>query len=69
MCKALLRIVEATCITCAKFEKVTHEYFTILGIQESIRDILINLKEIVLKSKVIIAKLKKHFYLFLDPKR
>nr|AND48301.1 alpha subunit of RNA polymerase [Eosphagnum rigescens] len=48
--RALLGGVEGTCITHAKFEKVTHEYSTILGIQESVHDILINLKEIILKS-------------------
>ncbi len=43
--------VEKTCITCAKSEKITHEYSTILGIKKLMRNILINLKKIVLKSK------------------
>nr|YP_009531731.1 alpha subunit of RNA polymerase [Leiosporoceros dussii]AXZ70934.1 alpha subunit of RNA polymerase [Leiosporoceros dussii] len=48
--RALLGEIEGTSITYAKFERVTHEYSTIIGIQESVHDISINLKEIVLKS-------------------
>lgn len=50
MRRALLGEIEGTCITRAKFEKVPHEYFTIVGIKESVHEILINLKEIVLRS-------------------
>eukprot|EP00246_Nothoceros_aenigmaticus_P004782 TRINITY_DN1647_c0_g1_i1.p1 TRINITY_DN1647_c0_g1~~TRINITY_DN1647_c0_g1_i1.p1 ORF type:complete len:358 (-),score=18.50 TRINITY_DN1647_c0_g1_i1:405-1478(-) len=50
MRRALLGEVEGTCITYAKIERVTHEYSTMMGIQESVHDILINLKQIVLKS-------------------
>nr|YP_010518778.1 DNA-directed RNA polymerase alpha chain [Smilax weniae]UXO94392.1 DNA-directed RNA polymerase alpha chain [Smilax weniae] len=50
MRRALLGEIEGTCITCAKSEKVPHEYFTIVGIKESVHEILINLKEIVLRS-------------------
>nr|UXO94219.1 RNA polymerase alpha subunit [Smilax riparia] len=50
MRRALLGEIEGTCITRAKSEKVPHEYFTIVGIKESIHEILINLKEIVLRS-------------------
>nr|YP_009407359.1 RNA polymerase alpha subunit [Aldrovanda vesiculosa]ASA46317.1 RNA polymerase alpha subunit [Aldrovanda vesiculosa]QBC71195.1 RNA polymerase alpha subunit [Aldrovanda vesiculosa] len=52
MRRALLGEIEGTCITRAKFEKITHEYSTIIGIQESIQEILINLKEIVLRSNL-----------------
>nr|YP_010234068.1 RNA polymerase alpha subunit [Coriaria nepalensis]QTA71779.1 RNA polymerase alpha subunit [Coriaria nepalensis] len=48
--KALLGEIEGTCITRAKSEKIPHEYSTIGGIQESVHEILMNLKEIVLKS-------------------
>nr|YP_009863086.1 RNA polymerase alpha subunit [Anthoceros agrestis]QKD76541.1 RNA polymerase alpha subunit [Anthoceros agrestis] len=48
--RASLGEIEGTCITYVKFEKVTHEYSTIMGIQESVHDISINLKEIVPKS-------------------
>nr|YP_010624419.1 RNA polymerase alpha subunit [Smilax gaudichaudiana]WBF98619.1 RNA polymerase alpha subunit [Smilax goeringii]WBF99049.1 RNA polymerase alpha subunit [Smilax gaudichaudiana] len=50
MRRALLGEMEGTCITRAKSEKVPHEYFTIVGIKESVHEILINLKEIVLRS-------------------
>jgi DNA-directed RNA polymerase alpha subunit len=68
MLRALLGRIEETCITRAKSEKMMHEYSTILGIQESVRDILINLKEIVLKSKSNSCETQKTF-LSLDPKR
>nr|YP_009562333.1 RNA polymerase a-subunit [Trichomanes trollii]QAV57690.1 RNA polymerase a-subunit [Trichomanes trollii] len=50
MRRSLLSEVEGTSITSARFERVRHEYSTITGIQETIHDILINLKEIVLRS-------------------
>nr|YP_010987225.1 RNA polymerase alpha subunit [Krascheninnikovia ceratoides]WOL38682.1 RNA polymerase alpha subunit [Krascheninnikovia ceratoides] len=52
MRRALLGEIEATCITRAKSEKIPHEYSTILGIQESVHGILMNLKEIVLRSNL-----------------
>nr|QWY89415.1 RNA polymerase alpha subunit [Gambeya gigantea]QWY89500.1 RNA polymerase alpha subunit [Gambeya lacourtiana] len=52
MRRALLGEIEGTCITRAKFEKIPHEYSTILGIQESVHEILMNLKEIVLRSNL-----------------
>nr|YP_009695936.1 RpoA [Hydrostachys goudotiana]QEJ82659.1 RpoA [Hydrostachys goudotiana] len=52
MRRALLGEIEETCITCAKFEKIPHEYSTIVGIQESVHEILMNLKEIVLRSNL-----------------
>nr|QYB22085.1 RNA polymerase alpha subunit [Phyllocladus trichomanoides]BBF91099.1 RNA polymerase alpha chain [Phyllocladus aspleniifolius] len=50
MRRALLGEVEGTCITRAKFQNITHEYSAIMGIEESVYDILMNLKEIVLRS-------------------
>nr|YP_010119766.1 RNA polymerase alpha subunit [Hemsleya zhejiangensis]QRC26953.1 RNA polymerase alpha subunit [Hemsleya zhejiangensis] len=50
--KALLGEIEGTCITRAKSEKIPHEYSTIVGIQESVHEILMNLKEIVLRSNL-----------------
>nr|QOE56514.1 RNA polymerase alpha subunit [Zelkova serrata] len=50
MRRALLGEIEGTCITRAKSEKIPHEYSTIIGIQESVHEILMNLKEIVLRS-------------------
>ncbi|KAK1367515.1 DNA-directed RNA polymerase subunit alpha [Heracleum sosnowskyi] len=52
MCRALLGEIEGTCITRAKSEKIPHEYSTLVGIQESVHDILMNLKEIVLRSNL-----------------
>nr|QWK48243.1 RNA polymerase alpha subunit [Ulmus alata] len=50
MRRALLGEIEGTCITRAKSDKIPHEYSTIIGIQESVHEILMNLKEIVLRS-------------------
>nr|YP_008994513.1 RNA polymerase alpha subunit [Hypseocharis bilobata]AGV02941.1 RNA polymerase alpha subunit [Hypseocharis bilobata]AKF43070.1 RNA polymerase alpha subunit [Hypseocharis bilobata] len=52
MRRALLGEIEGTCITRATFEKIPHEYTTIAGIQESVYEILINLKEIILRSNL-----------------
>nr|YP_009259819.1 RNA polymerase alpha subunit [Leitneria floridana]ANC29220.1 RNA polymerase alpha subunit [Leitneria floridana] len=52
MRRALLGEIEGTSITCAKSEKIPHEYSTVVGIQESVHEILMNLKEIVLKSNL-----------------
>nr|ANO45673.1 RNA polymerase alpha subunit [Petermannia cirrosa] len=52
MRRALLGEIEGTCITRAKSEKVPHEYSTIIGIEESVHEILRNLKEIVLRSNL-----------------
>nr|YP_009436057.1 RNA polymerase alpha subunit [Colensoa physaloides]ATG26234.1 RNA polymerase alpha subunit [Colensoa physaloides] len=52
MRRALLGEIEGTCITRAKSAKITHEYSTIVGIQESVHEILMNLKEIVLRSNL-----------------
>nr|YP_010725680.1 RNA polymerase alpha subunit [Linaria buriatica]WDY12581.1 RNA polymerase alpha subunit [Linaria buriatica] len=52
MRRVLLGELEGTCITRVKSENIPHEYSTITGIQESIHEILMNLKEIVLKSNL-----------------
>nr|YP_010172355.1 RNA polymerase alpha subunit [Androsace erecta]QSH39921.1 RNA polymerase alpha subunit [Androsace erecta]WIF27713.1 RNA polymerase alpha subunit [Androsace erecta] len=52
MRRALLGEIDGTCITRAKSEKIPHEYSTIVGIQESVHEILMNLKEIVLRSNL-----------------
>nr|QVL24985.1 RNA polymerase alpha subunit [Elsholtzia rugulosa] len=52
MRRALLGEIEGTCITRVKSENVSHEYSTIMGIQESAHEIIMNLKEIVLKSNL-----------------
>nr|YP_010544907.1 RNA polymerase alpha subunit [Veronica chamaedrys]UYG22879.1 RNA polymerase alpha subunit [Veronica chamaedrys] len=50
--RALLGEIEGTCITRVKSENVPHEYSTIAGIQESVHEILMNLKDIVLRSNL-----------------
>uniref|UniRef100_UPI0030FF0461 RNA polymerase alpha subunit n=1 Tax=Zippelia begoniifolia TaxID=126646 RepID=UPI0030FF0461 len=50
MRRALLGEIEGTCITRVKSEKVPHEFSTIVGIKESVHEIVLNLKEIVLRS-------------------
>lgn len=50
--RALLGEIEGTRITRAKSEKILHEYSSIEGIQESVHEILMNLKEIVLRSNL-----------------
>uniref|UniRef100_UPI0030FEAB33 RNA polymerase alpha subunit n=1 Tax=Schnabelia aureoglandulosa TaxID=2290803 RepID=UPI0030FEAB33 len=52
MRRALLGEIEGTCITRVKSETVPHEYSTITGIQESVHEIIMNLKEIVLRSNL-----------------
>ncbi|MQL81682.1 hypothetical protein Taro_014143 [Colocasia esculenta] len=52
MRRILLEEIEGTCITRAKSEKVPHEYSTLVGIEESVHEILMNLKEIVLRSNL-----------------
>nr|YP_009365947.1 RNA polymerase alpha subunit [Jasminum tortuosum]YP_009634327.1 RNA polymerase alpha subunit [Jasminum fluminense]ARJ61450.1 RNA polymerase alpha subunit [Jasminum tortuosum]QBS49319.1 RNA polymerase alpha subunit [Jasminum fluminense]QCD15779.1 RNA polymerase alpha subunit [Jasminum kitchingii] len=50
--RALLGEIEGTCITRVKSKNVPHEYSTIAGIQESVHEILMNFKEIVLRSNL-----------------
>nr|YP_009469370.1 RNA polymerase alpha subunit [Byrsonima crassifolia]AVD96597.1 RNA polymerase alpha subunit [Byrsonima crassifolia] len=52
MRRALLGEIEGTRITRAKSENIAHEFSTRAGIQESVHEILINLKEIVLRSNL-----------------
>ena len=50
--RALRGEIEGRCLTRAKFGHLPHEYSTIVGIEESIQEILLNLKEIVLRSNL-----------------
>nr|WHE25492.1 RNA polymerase alpha subunit [Aristolochia hainanensis] len=52
MRRALLGEIEGACITRAKSDKVPHEYSMIAGIEESVHEIFMNLKEIVLRSNL-----------------
>nr|VDD25614.1 unnamed protein product [Brassica rapa] len=52
MRRALLGEIERTCITRAKkSENIPHDYSNIVGIQESVHEILMNLNEIEIKKK------------------
>nr|AVM84040.1 RNA polymerase alpha subunit [Adenocalymma hypostictum] len=52
MRRALLGEVEGTCITRVKSENVPHECCAMPGIKESFYDIVMNLKEIILRSNL-----------------
>nr|YP_010704757.1 RNA polymerase alpha subunit [Corydalis longicalcarata]UZG91857.1 RNA polymerase alpha subunit [Corydalis longicalcarata] len=52
MRRSLLGEIEGTCITRAKSEKIPHEYSNIAGLEESVHEILMNLKEIILRSNL-----------------
>nr|UVF30215.1 RNA polymerase alpha subunit [Origanum vulgare subsp. virens] len=52
MRRALLGEIEGTCITRVKSENIFHEYSSLTGIQESAHEIIMNLKEIVLRSNL-----------------
>ncbi|CAN6440859.1 unnamed protein product [Victoria cruziana] len=49
MRRALLRELEGTCIMHSKFDKVPYEYSTIVGIEEFVHEILMNLKKNVFR--------------------
>nr|YP_009773731.1 alpha subunit of RNA polymerase [Chaetophoropsis polyrhiza]QIZ74218.1 alpha subunit of RNA polymerase [Chaetophoropsis polyrhiza] len=49
--RTLLSELVGLAITSVSIEGVTHEYATLKGVRESVLDILLNLKQIVLKSK------------------
>ncbi|MBE9177472.1 DNA-directed RNA polymerase subunit alpha [Oculatella sp. LEGE 06141] len=48
--RVLLSNLEGTAITAVRVAGVTHEFMTIPGVREDVLDILLNMKEIVLKS-------------------
>nr|AVM83052.1 RNA polymerase alpha subunit [Adenocalymma apurense] len=52
MRRALLGEIEGTCITSVKSENVPNECCAVPGIQESVYDIVMNLKKIVLRSNL-----------------
>jgi DNA-directed RNA polymerase subunit alpha len=48
--RVLLSNLEGTAVTAVRIAGVTHEFMTIPGVREDVLDILLNMKEIVLKS-------------------
>ncbi len=51
MRRTLLESIEGTAITAAKIDGAAHEYSTLEGIEESIHDILLNLKQVIIKNE------------------
>ena len=56
MRRALLSEVESICITSAKIAGAVHEYSTLEGVRESIDEILMNLKQVILKGEAKIEQ-------------
>ena len=52
MRRTLLESIQGTAITAAKIYGAMHEFSTLEGIQESIHDILLNLKQVIIKNKI-----------------
>lgn len=52
MRRTLLESIQGTAIIAAKIYGAAHEYSTLEGIQESIHDILLNLKQVVIQNKI-----------------
>lgn len=48
--RVLLSSLEGAAVTSVKLEGVTHEFSTLAGVEEDILDIILNIKEIVLRS-------------------
>nr|YP_010567173.1 RNA polymerase alpha subunit [Vallisneria denseserrulata x Vallisneria spiralis]UZC33412.1 RNA polymerase alpha subunit [Vallisneria denseserrulata x Vallisneria spiralis] len=69
MRRALLGEIEETRIIHAKFDNVPHEYSMISGIEESVHEILMNLKEIVLRTHSHMDEVQDAFICTKGPKR
>lgn len=54
--RVLLSELQGLAITCVEIEGISHEYSVIPGVRESVLDILLNLKQIVLKSKITLKR-------------
>ena len=54
--RTLLSELKGLAITSVEIEGATHEYSTLSGVRDSVLDILLNLKEIVLKSQLYFKK-------------
>lgn len=59
--RTLLADLSSVAITSVKIENVSHEYSTLVGVRETVLDILLNLKEIVLKNQSSEAFTKTQF--------
>ena len=61
--RVLLSSLEGFAITSVKLENVEHEFSTITGVVEDVTEIILNLKQVVLKDKLKSLKTKKSQYL------
>lgn len=52
MRRTLLESIQGTAITAATIYGAAHEYSTLEGIEESVHDILINFKQVIIKNKI-----------------
>lgn len=67
MRRTLLESIQGTAITAAKIYGAAHEYSTLEGIQESIHDILINLKQVIIQNKI--CEFQKALISVIGPKK
>jgi len=63
--RALLSSIEGSAVTSIKVEGAPHEYSTIPGVMESVSEIILNLKRLVLRSH---SKVPKPIYIKVDKK-
>jgi len=54
--RSLLSELSGLAVTSIEIEGVSHEYSTLVGVRESVLDILLNLKQVVLKSKTSLKR-------------
>ncbi|MDP1853132.1 MAG: DNA-directed RNA polymerase subunit alpha [Candidatus Omnitrophota bacterium] len=64
--RVLLSSIEGSAVTSVKIEGVSHEFSTISGVSEDVTDIILNIKQLVLRSY---AKTPKTIYIKADKKR
>nr|YP_009258378.1 alpha subunit of RNA polymerase [Spirogyra maxima]O98462.1 RecName: Full=DNA-directed RNA polymerase subunit alpha; Short=PEP; AltName: Full=Plastid-encoded RNA polymerase subunit alpha; Short=RNA polymerase subunit alpha [Spirogyra maxima]AAC95318.1 RNA polymerase alpha subunit [Spirogyra maxima]ANI25316.1 alpha subunit of RNA polymerase [Spirogyra maxima] len=65
--RTLLESIQGTAIVAAKIYGAAHEYSTLEGIQESIHDILLNLKQVIIKNKI--CEFQKCLISIIGPKK
>jgi len=65
--RTLLSELVGLAITSVSIEGVTHEYSTLKGVRESVLDVLLNLKQIVLKSKQSLKRPQTAYIYFQGP--
>jgi len=69
MRRTLLESIEGTAITAAKIYGATHEFTILEGIQESVHDILLNFKQVIIKHDDEKSKLENSVIVITGPKK